>query len=51
VLPGLKRIDSHIRSVAYPVLERAGELHPNRLRSPDADEKAPESAGGEARAL
>jgi phosphate:Na+ symporter len=51
VLCDLKRIHSHICSVAYPVLERAGELHPNRLRSPDAEEKAPDSAGGEARAL
>jgi phosphate:Na+ symporter len=49
VLRDLKRIHSHICSVAYPVLERAGELHPNRLRSPEAEEKGPESAGGEAR--
>jgi phosphate:Na+ symporter len=49
VLRDLKRIHSHICSVAYPVLERAGELHPNRLRSPEAEEKGPESPGGEAR--
>ncbi len=32
VLRDLKRIHSHICSVAYPVLEAAGELNPNRLR-------------------
>jgi phosphate:Na+ symporter len=36
VLRDLKRIHSHICSVAYPVLEAAGELHPNRLREPEA---------------
>ncbi len=33
ILRDLKRIHSHICSVAYPVLERAGELHPNRLKA------------------
>jgi phosphate:Na+ symporter len=32
VLRDLKRIHSHICSVAYPVLEPAGELEPSRLR-------------------
>jgi phosphate:Na+ symporter len=32
VLRDLKRIHSHICSVAYPVLERAGELQPSRLK-------------------
>ncbi len=32
VLRDLKRVHSHICSVAYPVLEAAGELHPSRLR-------------------
>jgi phosphate:Na+ symporter len=32
ILRDLKRVHSHICSVAYPVLERAGELQPNRLR-------------------
>jgi phosphate:Na+ symporter len=32
VLRDLKRIHSHICSVAYPVLEAAGELQPSRLR-------------------
>ena len=36
VLRDLKRIHSHICSVAYPVLERAGELQPSRLRQVDA---------------
>ncbi|MFD2263123.1 Na/Pi cotransporter family protein [Lacibacterium aquatile] len=31
VLSDLKRIHSHICAVAYPVLERAGELRPTRL--------------------
>lgn len=37
VLRDLKRIHSHLCSVAYPVLERAGELHPTRLKGIDAD--------------
>ena len=32
ILHDLKHIHSHICSVAYPVLERAGALHPSRLR-------------------
>lgn len=32
ILRDLKRIHSHLCSVAYPVLEQAGELQPNRLR-------------------
>ena len=32
VLRDLKRIHSHICSVAYPTLEAAGELQPNRLK-------------------
>jgi phosphate:Na+ symporter len=38
VLRDLKRIHSHICSVAYPVLERAGALQPSRLRAVDPDE-------------
>jgi phosphate:Na+ symporter len=34
VLRDLKRIHSHICSVAYPVLEAAGELQPSRLKEP-----------------
>jgi phosphate:Na+ symporter len=38
VLRDLKRIHSHICSVAYPVLERAGALQPSRLREVGPDE-------------
>jgi phosphate:Na+ symporter len=37
ILRDLKRVHSHICSVAYPVLERAGELQPSRLRDTDPD--------------
>jgi phosphate:Na+ symporter len=37
VLRDLKRIHSHICSVAYPALERAGALQPSRLREVDLD--------------
>ena len=30
----LKRINSHLTSVAYPILEQAGELRASRLRKP-----------------
>jgi len=36
ILRDLKRIHSHICSVAYPVLERAGELQPSRLKGNDS---------------
>jgi phosphate:Na+ symporter len=36
ILRDLKRIHSHICSVAYPVLERAGALQPSRLREIEA---------------
>jgi phosphate:Na+ symporter len=36
VLRDLKRIHSHICSVAYPVLEAAGELQPSRLKEGEA---------------
>ncbi len=35
ILRDLKRIHSHICSVAYPVLETAGELEPSRLKGTD----------------
>jgi phosphate:Na+ symporter len=34
VLRDLKRINSHVTSVAYPILEDAGEIVSSRLRSP-----------------
>jgi phosphate:Na+ symporter len=37
VLRDLKRIHSHLCSVAYPVLERAGVLHPTRLKQLESD--------------
>ena len=36
VLRDLKRIHSHICSVAYPVLDAAGELQPNRLKDSES---------------
>jgi phosphate:Na+ symporter len=40
VLRDQKRIHSHICSVAYPVLERAGALQPSRLRVIEPDESS-----------
>src|SRR5215813_2801464 len=37
ILRDLKRIHSHICSAAYPVLERAGELQPSRLKEIESD--------------
>ncbi|MCW5732001.1 MAG: Na/Pi cotransporter family protein, partial [Alphaproteobacteria bacterium] len=39
VLRDLKRIHSHLASVAYPILERVGELRPSRLASGAAREE------------
>ena len=36
ILRDLKRINSHLTTVAYPILERAGELTATRLRDSDA---------------
>ncbi len=50
VLRDLKRIHSHICSVAYPILEATGELQPSRLRTQEAEAEArvqrAESHGG-----
>ncbi len=40
ILRDLKRINSHITSAAYPILEEAGELRPSRLRMPDSEAEA-----------
>jgi phosphate:Na+ symporter len=40
ILRDLKRIHSHICSVAYPVLESMGELEPSRLKHWDGQEEA-----------
>jgi phosphate:Na+ symporter len=38
VIRDFKRINSHLASVAYPILDRAGALRPSRLRrEPEAD--------------
>ena len=44
VLRDLKRINSHLTAVAYPILERAGELTETRLRQSHADRAAERSA-------
>lgn len=36
----LKRINSHICSIAYPILDSAGALAPNRLRAPALTDQA-----------
>ncbi|MBU3737548.1 MAG: Na/Pi cotransporter family protein [Rhodoferax sp.] len=37
MISDLKRINSHICSIAYPILDSAGALAPNRLRQPVLD--------------
>jgi phosphate:Na+ symporter len=39
ILRDLKRINSHLTSVAYPILDAAGELVQSRLRTPAAGGK------------
>jgi phosphate:Na+ symporter len=38
IMRDLKRIHAHVVSVAYPILEREGELASSRLRARDEDE-------------
>jgi phosphate:Na+ symporter len=45
ILRDLKRIHSHICSVAYPVLEEAGEIEPSRLREAARSRRARRPAG------
>jgi len=40
VLRDLKRINSHLTSVAYPILEASGDLHRSRLRGRGGPKKA-----------
>ncbi len=40
LISDLKRINSHICSIAYPILDSAGALAPNRLRSTALQDKA-----------
>jgi phosphate:Na+ symporter len=35
LISDLKRINSHICSIAYPILEQAGALTSTRLKQPD----------------
>jgi phosphate:Na+ symporter len=51
ILRDLKRIHSHICSVAYAVLERAGELQPSRLKDLEPAEALSASADPAAAAL
>jgi phosphate:Na+ symporter len=47
IIRDLKRINSHLTSVAYPILEAAGELTESRLRAVSAaDVKSPETDKG-----
>ncbi|HVY00834.1 MAG TPA: Na/Pi cotransporter family protein [Pseudorhodoplanes sp.] len=41
VIRDLKRINGHLTSVAYPILEAAGELRNTRLREHDAEQAIP----------
>jgi len=41
LISDLKRINSHICSIAYPILDSAGVLAPNRLRQPTLVEQPP----------
>ena len=40
LISDLKRINSHICSIAYPILDSAAALAPNRLQPTEVDEKA-----------
>ena len=41
ILRDLKRVNSHLTSVAYPILEQAGELRASRLREREAATERP----------
>jgi phosphate:Na+ symporter len=44
LISDLKRINSHICSIAYPILDSAGALAPSRLRQPSLPRELPPSA-------
>ena len=50
IIRDLKRINSHVTSIAYPILESAGQLHRSRLKAPRAEKTAaantPDGGGG-----
>ncbi|HEX5080141.1 MAG TPA: Na/Pi cotransporter family protein [Geminicoccaceae bacterium] len=48
VIRDLKRINSHLASVAYPILDRAGVLRPTRLRRKPKAEARRQAASAEA---
>ena len=41
VLRDLKRINAHLTTVAYPILEQTGELRGSRLRKPAPEVRDP----------
>jgi len=43
IVRDLKRINSHLTSVAYPILDKAGELMPSRLKDPAVPSQVPVS--------
>src|SRR6266513_628501 len=45
LIADLRRINSHICSIAYPILEQAGVLARTRLKSPEAEETAAPTSG------
>jgi phosphate:Na+ symporter len=50
VLRDLKRINAHLTTVAYPILEETGELRGSRLRAPKPSSKHPPARPQAARA-
>jgi phosphate:Na+ symporter len=51
ILRDLKRIHSHICSVAYAVLERAGELQVSRLKEVEPDTSSSADIGDPAASI
>ena len=48
VLRDLKRINAHLTTVAYPILEQTGELRGSRLRKPEPAPASPPRRRGQA---
>ncbi|MGH6948594.1 MAG: Na/Pi cotransporter family protein [Kiloniellales bacterium] len=49
IIRDLKRVYSHLTSVAYPILETSGELRESRLKDRDARHREGSEDGGEAK--
>ena len=50
VIRDLKRINSHLTAVAYPILEQTGELSATRLRAAaEAKARSNQATGGQAK--